>query len=604
MPTELKSIGDFYKPPDLGAVLSNQRGVEQLDIQRQQMEQQGKNLSIDNALAQFKVDITDNPIAAFASYNKARTMQGLPPETDVNKFIADPSRYAAYAEAKTPEARAAAEMAIAGQGSVAAKRGLAEYERTASREGAGAVLRSVQQGDTPAEREFYAQNPAAITQLTQAATDVRRAEQVKAIQLDNEHKELKANINAQLLPLVPLNKQVQQSMKDMAPQLEQIRVLDQQFDTDSRNRGSVIAEGLRTDRINANADLKELLGRAKSSEPQLKAQIQELTGKRIQVATQVDLMENKVIPTPIGKSLAAMKGELEVSDLHVQLLKAKLNFAKSATPASVDALQSAAQAIADHEAGLKTRMSDAEERLAIANKRFNLEQSKEDRSIASEQQLQQGQSELLRAVTKGEDVDVAAARIADKTGVAPALLKKALEDPRKRGQVELKIAAIGERKELAEGRATLQGIQEIDALYNDKFVGKYDNFVAKLKGPLNLLTPEEAEFRAAVKKQAAQLRKLYAGLAQSKQELILLLDSIPDTDQSETNFTASIKATRKNVERINRQIVDVGKEVGMKMPNAMPSLTDKQKKQAEQLQRDNPGDSLDTIMRFLQGTTE
>ena len=209
--------------------------------------------------------------------------------------------------------------------------------------------------------------------------------------------------------------------------------------------------------------------------------------------------------------------------------------------------------------------------------------------------LGQAQAEF----TAGALTPERAGQIAAKYGVLTEDVLKAGKDPNKAGQITVNLSP-GERKDMAEERAQLREITAVENLYSAKFVGIFDNLIAKLKGPANLLNEDEAQFRASVKKMGAGLRKFYAGTAQSKAEMKNLVESIPDTDMAETQFRASLAATKANVERLLQERVAVGQEVGARTPGAKPSRGAADPRM-EQLKQSFPGVPDDVIEGFLQG---
>lgn len=215
--------------------------------------------------------------------------------------------------------------------------------------------------------------------------------------------------------------------------------------------------------------------------------------------------------------------------------------------------------------------------------------------------LEQQKGDLTPQVTAGlARKSVAAAE--KKTGlkVSPDDVMKALPTSK---SIEVKLISPGERKDIAESRAQQLELQNIKRLYQSKFVGKLDDLVAKFKGPLDLLTPDEAEFRAAVKKFRSGLLKFYAGTAQTKSEMKNLVEAIPDTGMSDSQFEASIKATEENVARLAGQTAAVAEEVGMRAPSPFPPLSPKKQALFDQLRQANPGQEAQ-IRQFIMALPE
>jgi hypothetical protein len=187
-------------------------------------------------------------------------------------------------------------------------------------------------------------------------------------------------------------------------------------------------------------------------------------------------------------------------------------------------------------------------------------------------------------------------------------IKVSTDDVKKAGRtgatsIELKMVGPTEREKMGEGRATLGALDSIERLYESKFVGRLDNLLAKFKGPLDLLTPEEAEFRAQVKQNANELLKFYAGVARTKTELKSLAETIPETWMSESQFKAALKATRGTVERKLREMGGVAQELGLRAPSTTPTFSPRKQAMYEELLKANPKDEA-VIRQFLETIAE
>ncbi|MEE8208240.1 MAG: hypothetical protein V3T88_04700 [Nitrosomonadaceae bacterium] len=94
----------------------------------------------------------------------------------------------------------------------------------------------------------------------------------------------------------------------------------------------------------------------------------------------------------------------------------------------------------------------------------------------------------------------------------------------------------------------LAGLDNIDKLFDKKFVGPIQGRLGRGKAATGIgLTKEEANFRSAVKKQTAELRRLYFGTAQTASELKNSLEAIPAINMPDVAFRAAMDQTRVNV---------------------------------------------------------
>ncbi len=169
--------------------------------------------------------------------------------------------------------------------------------------------------------------------------------------------------------------------------------------------------------------------------------------------------------------------------------------------------------------------------------------------------------------------------IAKKWGIDMKDLPELERDPGK--PMTIQMVTGEERKEIREARVKIGALDEIEDIYSTSFVGKWDDLVAKLTGPTGMIGSKEADFRAKVKKLGAELRKFYIGAAQTKPELANIAPSVPDTDMSEAQFKAAMKATRDYIGLIIKEGIAVPSELGMKVPGAQPAMSDAQKQALE-----------------------
>lgn len=241
--------------------------------------------------------------------------------------------------------------------------------------------------------------------------------------------------------------------------------------------------------------------------------------------------------------------------------------------------------------------------LENATRRVDLAVDKDARVALNEQATGVAAREYIKNLNQGMKENRAAEAAMEMAGVrVPGGIVDTgkLINPEKKGVSKFEFTASpGERDTIAKGRASLGDVAEVESLYSSKFVGKYDNFAAKLKGPLDLLSEDEAQFRADVGKMGAELKKFYAGTAQSQHELKQLVDAIPSTSMSEGQFKASIKATKNNVRRKLREQVAVIEESGGRAPSAEPTLSPARRKAFEYMQQKYPEQAAESVQRFL-----
>lgn len=132
--------------------------------------------------------------------------------------------------------------------------------------------------------------------------------------------------------------------------------------------------------------------------------------------------------------------------------------------------------------------------------------------------------------------------------------------------VNISPASPGERQDIAEARAQIDSISEIESLFRPEFVGPLQGRLGALAGATDLIKQEEAQFRAATTRLGVDLRRFYAGTAQSAAEMRSLFEAIPTINMSDTQFMAALQQSRKNVERLLFRRLEVLGQSGLTVP--------------------------------------
>jgi hypothetical protein len=195
-----------------------------------------------------------------------------------------------------------------------------------------------------------------------------------------------------------------------------------------------------------------------------------------------------------------------------------------------------------------------------------------------EKSIAEGQS-LFAALPAERQTPQEAAKIANaltqRGMVRPPTDKimEAIKNPN-RPLTEVNISS-GERTETVENRAKLDMVKEVETLFDPSYVGPVDARVSAVKQFFDKLDPNESDFRAKVTLMGAEIRKFFAGTAQSKQELKALSDAIPALDQPDEKFQSSMRTTKQNILNKLEQMKNVQTELGMKSPKFPPPSTKK-----------------------------
>lgn len=617
MPDKLLQLADVYQPnQQMGNTINMMQLLQQsqrLGLEQQQvgLEQQRVDLQDDRLRQQHESEMwrlehaslredKNIPSSVLLAHNNAQlTKQGLPPMTAREYGAIEPVLNHLYetefnpqtgkteflVKLGTPEGESQIQEALRDMTRLAPEWGARVREAVKDRQ----ALQGMQQLGTAAGRPLTIEGAMAVSksphlqqELGQAAfptageTAAAAKTRAETAKLDEEAVQRKWIMR----PMIEANSSSMANLDLAERALPSATLLQDLSKLDPSARQAI---------LNSNPAAKAYL----QTMPQLAQQTSAKLGTSLKALhetnKQINLAQAEV-PPATEEQLAPLRSRAQQILQQVNLQQAEVNYYLTPYDATARVTwQAETQRAQDYVAGLQQQQADT------AAQRLAFDVGKERRAVGEMQKLGKAQAEFVA----GDKTLESAGKLAAKYGVLTEDVLKAGKDPTKAGQITLNISP-GERKDIAEERAGLREVQEVKALYQDKFVGMFDNFVAKLAGPLNQLSPKEAEFRASVKKMGAGLRKFYAGTAQSKQELKNLIESIPDTDMAETQFTASMSATERNIKRLLEERVAVGQEVGARTPGAKPSGT-KADPRREQLRKSFPGVSDEVIQQFLEG---
>lgn len=149
----------------------------------------------------------------------------------------------------------------------------------------------------------------------------------------------------------------------------------------------------------------------------------------------------------------------------------------------------------------------------------------------------------------------------------------------KQSQVSVNFGSPGERKQLAEGRTKMAQLGRIQSLYKPSFTGQVQGRAGAVMSSLGYISENEAEFRAEVALFGAEIRRFFAGTAQSASELKTLLDAVPAINQSDAQFQGAMAAVQKNMQRKEAEILRLLNDHGVSDPRDISKVSGKTTKQ-------------------------
>ena len=423
---EIKSLQEFYDPTK---AMNLQLGLQQLALQnqqfglhQQQIEQQGRNLEIDNLQKALQ---TADPMQSYPIQKQLNDKLGLP-TPPVNDYYAN-----------LPYTRR-----LRGAKNLSEQAGIKTDEDTAAFVEASGPLQT-QIG-----------NAIALSPLEKAKTAALEREQA-------DHNDLVTNVNTQLNTLIPLTASAKLSLERSAPQVAALADIQQEYDKNVKSLGITKAAQIRKEKILLNPELQQFSDRRIESLPKIQQQVQQLEDQHAQLQARAEMIARGVTPLKEGESIHLLAGQVDASLQQLAYAKATLAFAKDPSPANHEALKTIQATMAAQIEQLNQRKNASQGALSI---RRDAQQETARKNQYAEQQdknMALGQSQLLEAVGKGENMDRAAARIGKALQVAPADLKKALASPDKPlAQVDVKVGE-GLAKEIgpmmSESRAAALG---------------------------------------------------------------------------------------------------------------------------------------------------
>jgi len=340
---DVKSLTDFYDPTrSMMLGLQMVQGQQHLALQQQGLDQQGKNLEIDNLRQAALTAIQENPMAAPALYNKYMERVGGEPVKDPAAFIANTQPF--YEQLRYAPGSAESQAATATinrMGASTQKRSREEFERELLQEGNTQL--SVLSGGSSDPAAGFALSKSGEGQRVayQREFDPQKQAQLAANQ---DNLERLAGIKSELRPLITLGLQASAAQEELTPILAQITEEKGQYDRDVKNYGLTKAQGLRTDRRQSQPELQNYLDRAKQSIPQIEAEITQVKQLRQQTLEQATHLAAGTKPQTEQDNLHVLVGETKAQALHLQYLQAKLALAKDpANLSKAAAVQQVAQ---------------------------------------------------------------------------------------------------------------------------------------------------------------------------------------------------------------------------------------------------------------------
>lgn len=425
---ELKSLQDFYNPSMAMAGLNYQVNQQHLALQQQQVENQNKNMQIDNLRQALSVA---NPMESYPLVKQLMEMNGQQAPA-VNEYYANPDTYRTLLTNKvgSPEHTEALQTWLKASPS---SRGVVEKEMNSqlAQQGAGEFLEKAGVPNSEATRQLAVGSQAVMSQVTDAiAMNALQKEHSERVQAANkEHQAFVTRISPETDVIDTLSTLSKRQLENIQPILPKMQKIDAEFQKDIKSLGMNAAQKKREAKISIDPELAEYEDRRKSKKIELTDGLKELHNQEDALTIRINKIVHGTDTLKEGESIELLNGRLAEIGHKIDYTKAALGVAQGATQGSVKEFAMMKEKMDAHRKLLLNAKLASEQGLELRKASFDATQAERVAKHDLQNRQALGEAELLEAVRRGENVDDAAARIGRQRNVAPSAIKEALKDP-------------------------------------------------------------------------------------------------------------------------------------------------------------------------------
>jgi hypothetical protein len=160
-----------------------------------------------------------------------------------------------------------------------------------------------------------------------------------------------------------------------------------------------------------------------------------------------------------------------------------------------------------------------------------------------------------------------------------------------------KPASPGERTDIAAGRASLDALNNLKALFDNPktrsgpFVGRIDPTI----GLFGATTFEQEQFMAATKAFQNAIIKEITGAQMSEQEAARIMAQVPAVTDPPERWLAKWEQSKKNLEMLQKRRLEILKQSGLRVPTGNQNVT----MPMPQVKSDADFDNLPSGTRFV-----
>jgi hypothetical protein len=368
---ELKNLQDFYDPTKtLMAGMQYVQGQQHLALQQQQVEQQGKNLEIDNLQKAYSAS---NPMESYPIAAQLMQKLGLP-VPDVNKYYANTSLYDKLlnAEPGTPQHDAA--MAV-WMHTDPRSRAVVEKEVGSNRAFLGAQELNVAAGGGGSENlaALTEQKPAIQTQMAQVVAQTPKdREEAQALAIKRtEHEALVAKLKPEMDVLATLTKVTARGIENVTPLIQQMQPIEEKYLKDQKRLGLAGARSARDEAIAINPSLAAFHDKRVQEAQSLQSGLDALHQKEDALTLHLQKIGLGTEALKEGESLAKLQGDIGAIGHQIDFTKTRLAMMQAPTPANLKAVETMKANMEARLKTLETTKVQSEEGLAIRRGALN-----------------------------------------------------------------------------------------------------------------------------------------------------------------------------------------------------------------------------------------
>lgn len=512
---EIKTLQDFYDPTRTMAMgmqyMQGQQHLalqaQQLGLQQQSIENQNKNMRIDNLQKALSVA---PPMQSYPIYKQYMEELGQEPLA--------PNDY--YANA--PQARA-----LRGAQSL--------------------VNRAIKTGGPEESADIGSlmmSSPAVANQITDkvAQTDVQQQVSARMKMANQEHNALVTRIKPEADVLNTLSVVTARGLENAGPIVSQMQGIEQKYQKDLKRLGIAGARKAREEAIAANPELAKFTTNSKQAVQTLQTGLDTLHQQEDALTTKLGAINLGTAQLGEGETVEKLQGDLAAIGHQIDFTKAHLAMAKQPTPQNLQAVSALKEKFDNRILDLSGKAKASSDSLAVRQGALN--ETIEQHRIQNERytNIRKAQTDWQKAGGKLED----AWKYAEKYNVHVDEVKKAAEDPTKKGQMTVQFGSPAERNKIAEEQTMVSQIRRLKEDFKPEYTGWLDEKIGRAGQVTGTISKEREQWLARMRVLMSNLRSDKYGAALTQNETKTAIAELPNEKMKENQWMAAADAWEEN----------------------------------------------------------